>query len=781
MSRAPLIRAIAAFAVIAASLYVALTMRPTLGLDLRGGTQIVLETRDSPTVKADAETTDRTLEVLRRRVDALGVSEPTLARSGEQRIIVELPGVLDPSKAAEVIGKTAQLTIHPVIAVADANTKPGKGEQVIADEDGSRILVGPARLSGDDVGAAEAGIDPQSGGGWFVTIDFRGKGTREWPKLTGEAACNPSGDPKRRVAIVLDGKVLVSPQVNEDVACNVGLPGNSTQITGSFTAEQARELAVLIEGGSLPVPVVTVEQRTVGPTLGAAAIAASAQAAVIGVALTALFIVITYRLVGLVAAFALACYGLISYAALVALGATLTLPGLAGFVLAIGMAVDANVLVFERAREEYASRSRPGTGSAAAKQAGERREAAAAGGGTRLRQALEKGFRNAWSAVADSNITTLLAAGLLFFLASGPVRGFGVTLSIGVLASMVTAMVITRVIAQWAVNRRAVASRSAITGIAGIGRLRTWLNEHGPDLMRHHVAYLVVAAVVAAAALAGLAVRGLNYGVEFTGGRIVEYSTTQAITADTARELVADAGFPSAVVQTSGKDISVRTGQIGNAEVNRIEASLERGAGQVNKVRDELIGPSMGAELRRNALIALAVALAAQLAYLAFRFRWTFGLAAVLTLAVDASVVVGAFAWLNKPIDGVFLAAMLTVIGYSVNDKVVVFDRVRELWGERRKEPFAAVANTAILQTVPRTVNTGLGAIFILAALAVLGGSSLTDFAVALLIGVIVGTLSSAFVAAPLAIRFEKRNPAPPPQPKLKRAARPREGSGAVV
>jgi SecD/SecF fusion protein len=235
------------------------------------------------------------------------------------------------------------------------------------------------------------------------------------------------------------------------------------------------------------------------------------------------------------------------------------------------------------------------------------------------------------------------------------------------------------------------------------------------------------------------------------------------------------------VVQTSGKDISVRTGQIGNAEVNRIEASLERGAGQVDKVRDELVGPSMGAELRRNALIALAVALAAQLAYLAFRFRWTFGLAAVLTLAVDASIVVGAFAWLNKPIDGVFLAAMLTVIGYSVNDKVVVFDRVRELWGERRKEPFAAVANTAILQTVPRTVNTGLGAIFILAALAVLGGSSLTDFAVALLIGVVVGTLSSAFVAAPLAIRFEKRNPAPPPQPKLKRTARPREGSGAVV
>ncbi|GAA3130694.1 protein translocase subunit SecD [Planomonospora alba] len=777
MSRAPLVRAIAAFVVIASSLYVALTMTPRLGLDLRGGTQIVLETRDAPTVKADAETTDRTLEVLRRRVDALGVAEPTLARSGEQRIIVELPGVLDPTKAAEVIGKTAQLTIHPVLGVADANTKPGKGEQVITDEDGGKILIGPARLSGDDVGAAEAGIDPQSGGGWFVTIDFRGKGTQEWPKLTGEAACNPSGDPKRRVAIVLDGKVLVSPQVNEDVNCNVGLPGNSTQITGTFTAEEARELAVLIEGGSLPVPVEVVEQRTVGPTLGAAAITASAEAAVIGVSLTAIFIIIVYRLVGFVAAFALACYGLVSYAALVALGATLTLPGLAGFVLAIGMAVDANVLVFERAREEYAAR--PQTGS---KQA-DRREAAAAGGGTRLRQALEKGFRNAWSAVADSNITTLLAAGLLFFLASGPVRGFGVTLSIGVLASMVTAMVITRVIAQWAVNRRSVSARPKITGLAGIGRLRTWLNENGPDLMRRHVTYLVVAVAVAVAALSGLAVRGgLNFGVEFTGGRIIEFSTTKPISADAARDLVAEAGFPNAVVQTSGKDISVRTGQIGNAEVTRIETALERGAGQADKIRDELIGPSMGEELRRNALIALAVALAAQLAYLAFRFRWTFGLAAVLTLAVDVAVVVGVFAWTSKPVDGVFLAAMLTVIGYSVNDKVVVFDRVREMWGEQRKAEFATIANAAVLQTVPRTVNTGLGALFILAALAVLGGSSLNDFAVALLIGIIVGTLSSAFVATPLAIVFEKRNQAPPPQPKQKkRTARPREGSGAVL
>ncbi|MFD8558849.1 protein translocase subunit SecD [Streptosporangium canum] len=756
MSRAPVVRAVTAFAVIAISLFVALTMTPRLGLDLRGGTQIVLETRDSPTVKADAEATDRTLEVLRRRADALGVADAPLARSGERRIIVELPGVQDPTKAAEVIGKTAQLTFHPVIAQADEATTPKKGEQIISDEDGVKLLVGPARLTGDGVEDAQAGTDPQQGSGWYVTVDLRDGGRKAWAELTGEAACNPVGDPKRRVAIVLDSKVIVSPQVNDDVACNVGLPGSSTQITGSFTAEEAGDLAVLIKGGSLPVPVEIVEQRTVGPTLGAAAIASSAQAAVIGVLLTALFIVVIYRLVGFLAAIALACYALISYAALVALGATLTLPGLAGFVLAIGMAVDANVLVFERAREEYAS-------------------------GPRLRPALEKGFRNAWSAVADSNITTLLAAGLLFFLASGPVRGFGVTLSIGVIASLITAMVITRVLAEWAVTRRPVARRPALTGLAGIGRVRTWLNARKPGLMRHRTVYFVVTGVLVAAAVAGVAVRGVNFGVEFTGGRLVEYSTSVPITADAARELVGEAGFPNAVVQASDEDISVRTSQIGAADLAKIEAALESGAGQITKERDELIGPSLGDELRRNAMIALAVALAAQLLYLAFRFRWTFGLATVLALVVDAAIVIGAFAWLGKPVDGVFLAAMLTVIGYSVNDKVVVFDRVRELWGMRPRTPFAEVAETAILQTVPRTVNTGLGALFILAALAVLGGDSLTDFAVALLIGIVVGTLSSALVAAPLAIEFEKRGSAPPPQPPRKHASRVREGSGAVI
>ncbi|PNG19945.1 protein translocase subunit SecD [Streptomyces cahuitamycinicus] len=746
MTRATRVRAFFALAVVALSLYIAAAVPVRLGLDLRGGTQIVLETRDSPTAEADPAATDRTLEVLRRRVDALGVAEPAIARSGDNRIIVELPGVQDPREAADVLGRTAQLTFHPVLGAAEPGQAPPERpkERTLPDESGQRLRLGPSALTGADVEGAEARIDQQGVGGWFVSVDFKDAGG--WADLTGAAACAPAGDPTRRVAIVLDDKVISSPQVDPSVACRTGITGGGTQITGSFSQSEARELALLINGGALPVPVETVEQRTVGPTLGAQAIRASAQAAVIGTVLTSLFLIAVYRLMGTLAVLALACYGLISYAALAALGATLTLPGLAGFVLAIGMAVDANVLVFERAREEYATRRRKG-----------------------LRSALTAGFRNAFSAIADSNITTLIAAGLLFFLASGPVRGFGVTLGIGVLASMLSALVITRVLADFAVARRAVRRRPRFTGIAGTGTVRNWLSRRNPDLMRHRRRWLALSAAALVLATSGIVVRGLNFGVEFTGGRLIEYSTSAPVSVDRARDALADAGFPRAVVQTSGEDaLTVRTDELSNAEEARITQTIDDLAGTAEKTRDELIGPSLGAELRRGAVIALAAALAAQLLYLAVRFRWTFGTAAVAAMAHDALILIGVFAWLGKPIDGVFLAALLTVIGYSVNDSVVVFDRIRELWAGRktaaapRKTPFARITNTAILQTVPRTINTGMGAAFILSALALLGGDSLTDFALALLIGIVVGTYSSMFTAAPLAVELHSRGTPPP-------------------
>jgi SecD/SecF fusion protein len=745
MSRAPLWRSLVALAVLGASLYAALSIPARLGLDLRGGTQIVLEAQSTDRVQATAATTDKALEVLRRRVDALGVSEPTLARAGERRIVVELPGVQDPREAAAVIGKTAQLTFHPVTAggipgqPADRQPKPPPGGQVLPDETGVPLAMGPVALDGQALSGAEAVLDTNQGGVWAVSVDFRGNG-QAWRDLTAKAACAQPGDPQRRVAIVLDGAVISSPQVDPSFACDVGMPGDAMQITGRFSGTEAKDLAGLISGGALPVPVEVIEQRVVGPTLGEEAIDASIRAAIIGLACTGLFIAFVYRLMGVLATVALACYTLISFAVLVWLGATLTLPGLAGFVLAIGMAIDANVLVFERAREAYARRDD-------------------------LPDALGTGFSKAWSAILDSNVTTLLAAGLLFFLAAGPVRGFGVTLSIGVLASMVSALVIARVLTEWAVRRRFVQRHPRITGIAGKGRVREWVERSGPDLMRRSTAWLAVAAGVVALAVGGIVVRGLDLGVEFTGGRLLEYSAASPVDVDDARAAVSDAGFPQAVVQTSdtadgGRNISVRTEQLTNDEAAEVERALDRVAGDVTRERDELIGPSLGAELRNKALLALGVALGAQLLYLAIRFRWTWGLAAVVAMFHDVVAVVGLFAWTGRSIDGIFLAAALTIIGLSVNDTVVVFDRVRELVRERPGEPLRKVVNDAALQTLPRTLNTGLGAMFILGALVVLGGDSLNGFALALLAGLVVGTWSSVFTASPLLIALERRFPA---------------------
>jgi SecD/SecF fusion protein len=809
MNRARLWRALIALLVVGITGFFAVTTPPNLGLDLRGGSQVVLETRDSPTTVADAEATDRALEVLRRRVDALGVAEPTLARSGENRIIVELPGYDDPAEAERAVGRTAQLTFHAVLGPGDPAAVPGADatpspedaaepeqaatpeaavpdeaaqepapdqtplpepspdvepgdagdgvspaefdssqQQSILSDQGDVIEIAPAGLTGDGVGDAAAVSDPTTGIGNSVSVDFRGDGGRLWEDLTGEAACNPSGDPRRRVAIVLDGEVISSPQVTEGVQCGIGIQGGRTSITGSFTREEAQELAVLIKGGALPVPVTTISRSYVGPTLGQDAIDASLRAAVIGFVLSAVFFTVVYRLVGFLAVLALAAFGVIAYGSLVAIGATLTLPGLAGLLLSAGLAIDANVLVFERAREEFHAQRRP-----------------------RLIAALDQGFTKALSAIVDSNITTVLAAGLLFLLASGPVRGFGVTLTIGVAASIVSALLVTRALTDFAVQRKAFAARPRLTGIGAVGRVRTWLESSGIDLMKRSTLWLGLSAAVLVLAFGGMLVRGFNFGVEFTGGRVVEYSTSERVSIAQARDAVTEAGFPTAVVQESGTgtgdpNISVRLSSRDDEDEQTIRAALAEVGGTVAPENDQIIGPTLGSELRTRALIALVIALAAQLVYLAVRFRWTFATAAVLAIFHDVLIVLGVFVWLGKPIDGIFLASALTIIGVSVNDTIITLDRIRERWAAHRTSPLAGIVNTAILQTAPRTINTSISTVFILGSLLFLGGASLADFSLALLLGLVIGTYSSAFVVSPLVLQLEKRNSAPPPMPK---------------
>ncbi|WP_067435633.1 protein translocase subunit SecDF [Nocardioides jensenii] len=758
MSRGAFIRLLLVIGLLAGCVALALNKEPRLGLDLRGGTQITLQAEDSGRVKANAESVDRAIEILRGRVDALGVAEPTLTRVGDDRILVELPDLQDPERAVEAIGKTAQLSVHPVVGPAaskDAKVTK-KGDEIFQDtESGEFLEVGPTALTGNDITSANA-VQPQNSVGWEVTVEFTGKGSDAFGDLSAKAAC--ASDYQNRIAIVLDGDIISSPGVT--VSCGSRID-NGTNISGGFSNKEAKDLAILIEGGALPVEVKIISQSTVGPTLGDAAIDASAEAGIIGLIITGLFIIIVYRLVGALAAVALTTYAVLSYAMLLALGSTLTLPGLAGFVLAIGLAIDANVLVFERAREEYAENPKAG-----------------------MRRALQIGFNKAWTAIIDSNVTTLLAAVLLFLLASGSVKGFGVTLSIGVIASMVSALVIARVLTEIGVSNKFVARRPQITGLANVGRARTWLTKKNPNIMGKSKLWLGISGAALIVSLIGIFGHGLNYGLEFTGGRSLEYTTAKPITADSAREVVADVGLPEAVVQiVKGSDdverVSIRAGDISDKDKAAIEAGLTKEAGKTTQFSDDTVAASLGQELKEKALIAFGIALLVMMLYLAFRFHWTFAVSAVGAMFHDVLIVTGIFAWLDKPIDGLFLASALTIVGLSVNDTVVVFDRIRERWQGTRSGTFAEISNTACIETMPRTINTGLGAMFILGALAFLGGDSLQDFAIALLLGLIIGTYSSVFSATPALILLQKFSPFS--REKKEKKVRAADDSGAVV
>jgi len=705
----------------------------------------VLEAQDTADVTVDSDVTERTLEVLRRRVDALGVTEPTLQVSGENRIIVELPGVDDPEQAVEAIGRTAQLTFHPVIASYPAGTVPEDVEGiVVAGDPGEELVLGPVAVSGEQVESADPFFDSQGSSQWVVTINFFSDGGQAWADLTSDAACAQPTSPERRVAIVLDNEVISSPGVAIDVACGVGITGGTTLITGGFEQEDATELAALIQAGALPVPVVVIERGTIGPTLGEAAVEASIEAAVIGAGLTILYMIFFYRLMGVVAALSLGFYALATYALLVWMGATLTLPGIAGFVLAIGMAVDANVLVYERAKEEYVESES-------------------------IWDSIVAGFTRAWSAIADANVTTLLAAGLLFAYASGAVRGFGITLSIGVLVSMFSALVVTRVLLEILMSLPGMDDRPRMMGMTFGRRFQEWVKTAQPNLLGNWRRWILISAITMVVALSGLVVSGVNLGIEFAGGRLFEISTTNEVDIDELRTTLAEGGLPRASIQESGAgNLIIRTGELSPEEEEFVLGAVSDVGGDTDVERDQFVGPTLGDELRNKALIALGIALLVQLIYLAFRFRWTFALSSVLAMTHDVAILIGLFAWLGKTFDGVFLAALLTVIGYSVNDSVVIFDRIREQMKLRPDDPVEEVANDACLQTVPRTINTGLGAMLILVSLYILGGDTLADFALALLIGILVGTYSSVFTASPLAIFFEERYPRPPPEPEPK-------------
>jgi len=662
---------------------------------------------------------EQSAEIVRRRIDQVGVTEPMVARQGQNRILVQLPGLDDPGRIKRLLGQTAKMSFH--LLGTGPGTPAGTRMLPSADLAESKIPVrSRVELDGARLRDASAGRNPQSGE-WVVNFSFDAAGARRFAEITTRQVGQP-------FAIVLDGKVISAPVIREPIT------GGQGQISGHFTAQSANDLAVLLRAGALPAPLTVIEERSVGPELGADAIRAGLIACLVGFVLVVGYMAISYGLFGLFANIALLFNLALTLAALSCLGATLTLPGIAGILLTLGLSVDANILINERIREEVRT-----------------------GAGPLL--ALETGFRRAFATILDSNLTTLIKMALLYAVGTGTVKGFAVTISLGILTSMFTATVVARwLIVAW-VRRRP----RAVLPLAG--GLRLVPERTAFPFMKGRIAGLVVSVVLSAASIGLFFVPGLNYGVDFAGGTVVEIRTDGPADFQGLRAATGELGLGPVSLQQFGPptDVLLRfESPPGGAAaqqqaLERVQQTLTERFPGTSLRRVETVGASVSAELFRDGLLALGLAAVAMLIYIWIRFEWQFGVGAVATMMLDITKTVGFFALTGMQFNLTAIAAILTIMGYSINDKVVVYDRVRENLRLYRQMPLRALIDLSINQTLSRTVGTSLALFLATVPLALFGGEALREFALVLLFGVVLATSSSIFIAAPILLFLGKK------------------------
>jgi len=759
-----------------------------LGLDIQGGMHLTLELNQSERVSADpARDIDLALTVLRNRMNEFGVAERVIQKAGHDRIVVELPGLRDPARAREIIRRTAYLEfrltdrtdgllsalpamdramggllagrIHPAAVTGLA---PIPGEYAVRESEWRQVdsllrlpevrrlwprgvelkwLAQPAPggeyrslyaleaepvITGSSLVNAQAGLDPLTQQA-EVRFELDQRGARRF----GQVTASHVGD---YLAILLDGSVQGRPPVIESRIDRQG----RIQLSGRSIAE-AQDLALTLRAGALPTPLDIVEERQVGPSLGADSIRGGIVAGLTGIALVVLVMTSYYALSGVLAVAALGFYTLFTFGALAALGADLTLPGFAGFVLSIGLAVDANVLIFERIREERAAGRAPGP-------------------------AVDQGFRHALPAIIDSNVTTVLTALFLYRFGTGPVQGFAVTLILGILASMVTAVFVTRTF--YLIWLRLTPE----DGRLSLGRVRLFQHVAYDFLAARKAALLLTGAILLAGAGAFL-LQGVRSSVEFTGGTLIRLTTASPVEESALRGELRTQGIEGAEIQRFGSDrgLLIRAGALKTADrlegADRVPAAVAAaldqvaGRGNYEIARVEAVGPKVGAELRTQAALAVLLSFSAVLAYLAWRFEWRFGVAAVVATAHDILATIAFVVLLRLEVSLVVVAAILTVLGYSLNDTIVIFDRLRENLRSRSGTGLPGLINRSVNETLPRTVLTGGTALATLVALAVFGGEVIRPFALVLFFGILVGTFSSIFIAAPALLAIERRWP----------------------
>ncbi|MDW8481234.1 MAG: protein translocase subunit SecD [Meiothermus sp.] len=713
-----------------------------LGLDLQGGLRITLQAVGQ---SADAQTARSEIEVARtvieNRVNAIGVAEPLVQIQGNDRIIVELPGLRQDQqqRALDLIGQTAKLEFRIVNPGATGLTVAQINDQLRNSGLSGRELaarraelekslykledLGPPLLTGTDLRTASATFDqfgrPQ------VSMEFTPEGARKFEEVT-RANIN------RQLAVVLDDKVYTAPVIRS------AIPGGQAVIEGLSSVQEASDIALVLRSGSLPVKLEVAETRAIGPTLGQDAIAAGIRAGIIGAVLLFALLFAYYGFwMGLVAAMGLLYTAVLLLASISLLQATLTLPGIAGLILTLGAAVDGNVLSFERIKEELKL-------------------------GKKFRQAIPGGFSHSIITILDVNMCHLLAAAALYQYSTGPVRGFAVMLALGVVTSVFSNLVFSRWLLETIADRREV-------------RPPYWLWGTRIDFLKA-ARYVTATSLGLAAVAAGVVLfKGFNYGIDFTGGTAFTIRVPENIRAEQIRNFLDGAGIAevkgaesviTSLSSVAGSEYSVRVRQIGEAERIELECKFRESLG-ATVLQSETVGPAIGAELRRNTIYAVLIGLALILIYVAFRFDWVFGVASVIAVGHDVAIVAGMYSLLGLEFSIPTVAVLLTIVGFSINDSVIISDRIRENLKLMRGKSYYEVVNASINQTLSRTLMTSLSTMLPILALLFLGGPVLRDFSLAIFVGFIVGTYSSIYVVSALVVWYKSREQSRKTRPKV--------------
>lgn len=689
-----------------------LTDKIQLGLDIKGGVYVVMEAQTDKEGEELTELMNQTQQVISRRVDQMGIANADVRVEGGNRIRVELPGVENAQEAIDQIGRTAQLQF----------LMPDGGFVL----DGSMVQNATVTQSGSETG------------GYAVSLELKSEGADAFEQATEKALSGTvtatikdsygQTVPSDSIVIMLDNDVISSPSVNEVIS------GGKCEITGNFSQEEASELAALIRGGALPAPLEEVSSSVQSAKIGLDAFGQSVKAGIIGIAIIFVIMIAGYMIMGLAADIALAMYILIIFIIMALVGNVITLPGIAGLILSVGMAVDANVVIFTRIKEEIIS-------------------------GKSTRVAVQTGFKRAMSTVIDSQVTTLIAAVILYQIGTSSVKGFAWTLMIGIIVSLLTAVVITHLYLGIFANTRRF-SKKKYFGIKEDGTAMFAIKRQF-SFIKHRKIYYTVSVVILVIGLAFGLVRGLNYGIDFTGGTMVQIDMGKEVAMEEVEAVLNDRGIEAEVVYAgeNNEQIMIRTvDAIENDERSALIADLQQefGFDDSDILAQELFGPTVGKELRNNAIKAVLLAAVGMLIYIRLRFKeWNFGASAILGVLHDVLIVLTFYAVFNVTVNNPFIAGILTVVGYSINDTIVIFDRIRENNQLMRKDE-EEIIDISINQTLSRSIMTTFTTLIVMVPMFIMTSASMREFILPLMVGVAAGCLSSIFICSPLYYQFSQ-------------------------